>query len=78
MLIAHGRVCVLCLGVLFVFVCVCECVCGFFHLTKSYLYFDCCKVSLRLGVTVLALFFLIITINFYKHISKLFFVDDAL
>ena len=50
----------------------------FFHLTKSYLYFDCCKVSLRLGVKVLALFFLIITINFYKHISKLFFVDDAL
>ena len=50
----------------------------FFHLTKSYLYFDGCKVSLRLGVRVLALFFLIITINFYKHISKLFFVDDAL
>ena len=32
MLIAHGRVCVLCLGVLFVFVCVCECV---WYLTKT-------------------------------------------
>ena len=31
-----------------------------------------------LGVRVLALFFLTITINFYKNISKLFFVDDAL
>ena len=44
----------------------------FFQSTKSYWYFDGCKVSFMLGVRVLALFFLIITINFYKHISKLF------
>ena len=44
----------------------------FFQLTKSYWYFDGCKVGLMLGVRVLALFFLTITINFYKHISKLF------